>query len=127
MIKKILLAIAVILLIILIFVTDFGLYLLLAFILAFVTWLLTKTGKRKVGKVIVQVGILMVMLPLLIMFVVFMVKSYCDPAAAEELASSTIDAMVTYIGENLPFIFLSEFAGTVVGAFTGGISRAKSL
>lgn len=123
MIKRILLIITVILFIILTFVTDFGLYLLFAFILAFVTWLLIKKGECKAGKVIVQVGTAMVILPLLFMFTVFIIKSYLDPASTEELSSSTIDAMTKYIGEKLPFVFLSELAGAAVGAFVGFVTR----
>jgi len=123
MIKRILLIIVAILFIILTFVTDFGLYLLLALILAFVTWLLTKTGERKIGEVIIQVGAAMVILPLLIMLIVFTFKSYLDPAATEELAPSTINAMTNYIGEKLPFAILSDLAGAVIGAIIGAFTR----
>jgi predicted PurR-regulated permease PerM len=102
MIKRILVIIAAILFIILTFVTDFGLYLLLALVLAFVTWLLTKTGERKIGETIVRVGTAMVILPLLIMVTVFVIKSYFNPEATEKLASSTINAMTNYIGEKCP-------------------------
>ena len=123
MIKRILLIIVAILFIILTFVTDFGLYLLIALILAFATWLLTKTGERKIGEVIAQVGTAMVILPLLIMLIVFMLKSYLDPAATEELASSTINAMTNYIGEKLPFAILSDLAGAFIGAVIGAFTR----
>ena len=58
MIKKALLIITIILFIVLAFVTDFGLYLLLASIMAFVTWLLTKIGERKAGEIIIVLIIL---------------------------------------------------------------------
>ena len=70
MIRKVLLIAAAILFVVLTFTTDFGLYLLLASIMAFVTWLLTKAGDRRAGDVIVQVGIAMVIAPMIVMVVV---------------------------------------------------------
>ena len=123
MIKKALLISAAILCIILTFVTDFGLYLLLALIMGFVTWLLTKNGERKVGEVIVQVGVAMVVVPLLLMLIVFVIQSYINPEAVNELALKTIDAMVTYFAKKLPFVVLSDLAGAIVGSITGASQR----
>ena len=123
MIKKALLISAAILFIILTFVTDFGLYLLLALIMGFVTWLLTKTGERKVGKVIVQIGVAMVIVPLLLMLIVFMIQSYINPESVNELASKTIDAMVMYFAEKLPYVVLSDLAGAIIGSITGTFQR----
>ena len=123
MIKKILLIAAAILFIILTFVTDFGLYLLLASIMAFVTWLLTKTGERKPGEVIVQIGTAMVIVPIIVMFIVFVIKAQINPEAVNELASEVIDAIVTYIAERLPFIVLSDVAGAIVGSIIGAFQR----
>ncbi len=123
MIKKVLLIIAAILFLILAFVTDFGLYLLLALIMGFVTWLLTKTGERKAGEVIVQVGAAMVIMPLLVMLIVFVIRAQLNPDAMNELASETIDAMVTFFAEKLPFVLLSDLAGAIVGSITGVSQR----
>ncbi len=123
MIKKVLLIIAAILFLILAFVTDFGLYLLLALIMGFVTWLLTKTGERKAGEVIVQVGAAMVIMPLLVMLIVFVIKAQLNPDAMNELASETIDAMGTFFAEKLPFVLLSDLAGAIVGSITGVSQR----
>ena len=119
MIKKTLLIIAIILFIVLAFVTDFGLYLLLASIMAFVTWLLTKTGERKAGEVIVQIGTAMVVVPMIIMFIVFVIKAQINPEAVNELSSETIDAIVIYFTEKLPFVVLSDVAGVIVGSIIG--------
>lgn len=123
MIKKTLLIIAIILFIVLAFVTDFGLYLLLASIMAFVTWLLTKTGERKAGEVIVQIGTAMVVVPMIIMFIVFVTKAQINPEAVNELSSETIDAIVIYFTEKLPFVVLSDVAGAIVGSIIGTSQR----
>ena len=123
MIKKAIFIGTAILFIVLTFVTDFGLYLLLAVIMAFLTWLLTRTGERKAGEVILQVGAAMVIMPLLLMLVVFMIKSYISPEVINELTSETIDAMVAYIGEKLPFVILSDLAGAIVGSIVGTSQR----
>ena len=123
MIKKALLIGTAILFIILAFVTDFGLYLLLALIMGFVTWLLTKTGERKVGEVIVQIGAAMVIVPLLLMLIAFMIQSYINPEAVNELASKTIDAMVMHFAEKLPYVVLSDLAGAIIGSVTGAFQR----
>ena len=123
MIKKALLIGTAILFIILAFVTDFGLYLLLALIMGFVTWLLTKTGERKVGEVIVQIGAAMVIVPLLLMLIVFMIQSYINPEAVNELASKTIDAMVMHFAKKLPYVVLSDLAGAIIGSVTGAFQR----
>ncbi|MGD9117260.1 MAG: hypothetical protein PVJ08_00760 [Dehalococcoidia bacterium] len=65
----------------------------------------------------------MVILPLLIMVVVYVVQSYFDPASAEELASSTINAMAEYIGEKLPYVILADFAGAIIGVIFGASMR----
>lgn len=119
MIKKVLLIIAAILFIVLTFITDFGLYLLLAIIMAFVTWLITKTGERKAGEVIVQIGTAMIVVPVIIMLVVFFIKAQLNPEAINELAAETIDQIVTFFAENLPFVLLSDIAGTIVGCIIG--------
>jgi len=123
MIKKALLITAAILFIVLTFVTDLGLYLLLASIMAFVTWLLTKTGERRFGEVIVQVGTAMVIVPIILMFIVFVIKSQINPEAVNELASETIDAITTYFADNLPFIVLADVAGAIVGGVIGAFQR----
>ena len=123
MIKKALLIGAAIIFTILTFVTDYGLYLLLALIMGFVTWLLAKSGERHIGEVIVQIGVAMVVLPLLIILIVFMIRSYIHPEAVNELASKTIDAMVLYFAEKLPYVILSDLAGTIVGSITGAFQR----
>lgn len=123
MIKRALLIIAVILFIILTFVTDFGLYLLLAVIMAFVTWLLAKTGERKAGEVIVQIGTAMIVTPMIIMLIVFFIKVQLDPGAANELGAETIDQIVTFFAEKLPFVLLSDVAGAIVGSIVGSFQR----
>ena len=123
MIKKALFITALILFVILTFVTDFGLYLLLASIMAFVTWLLTKNGERKAGEIIVQIGTAMVVVPMIIIFIVFVIKAQINPEAINELASETIDSIVTYVTEKLPFVVLSDVAGTIAGSITGLFQR----
>ena len=123
MIKRALLIIAAILFIILTFVTDFGLYLLLAVIMAFVTWLLTKSGERKAGEVIVQIGTAMIVVPMIIMLIVFFIKAQLNPGAANELATEAIDQIVTFFVEKLPFVLLSDVAGVIVGSIIGSYQR----
>ena len=123
MIKKALLIIAAILFIVLTFLTDFGLYLLLAVIMAFVTWLLTKTGERKAGEVIVQVGTAMIVVPMIIMLIVFFIKAQLNPGAVNELGAETIDQIVTFFAEKLPFVLLSDVAGVIVGSIIGSFQR----
>ena len=123
MIKRALLIIAAILFIVLTFVTDFGLYLLLAVIMAFVTWLLTKTGERKAGEVIVQVGTAMIVVPMIIMLIVFFIKVQLNPGAANELAAEAIDQIVTFFAEKLPFVILADVAGAFVGSIIGSFQR----
>jgi predicted PurR-regulated permease PerM len=123
MIKRSLLIIAVILFIILTFVTDFGLYLLLAVIMAFVTWLLTKTGERKAGEVIVQIGTAMIVVPMIFLLIVFFIKAQLNPEAVNELAAKAIDQIVTFFAENLPFVLLSDVAGAIVGSIVGAFQR----
>ena len=123
MTKRIILIIAAILFIVLTFVTDFGLYLLLALIMAFVTWLLTTTGERKAGEVIVQIGTAMVIVPIIILFIVFVIKAQIYPEAVNELASGATDAIITYVTEKSPFIVLSDVAGAIVGSIIGALQR----
>ncbi len=123
MIKRALLIIAAILFLVLTFVTDFGLYLLLALIMAFVTWLLTNTGERKAGEVIVQVGTAMVVVPMIIMFIVFVIKVQINPEAVNELSSEAIDSIVTFFAEKLPFVVLSDVVGSIVGSIIGAFQR----
>jgi len=91
--------------------------------MAFVTWLLTKTGERKASEVIVQVGVAMVIMPFIIMLIVFMVKSYINPETVNNLALGTIDAMITFLATQLPYVLLSDLAGTIVGSITGVAQR----
>ena len=123
MIKRALLIIAAVLFIVLTFVTDFGLYLLLAVIMAFVTWLLTKTGERKAGEVIVQIGTAMIVVPMIIMLIVFFIKVQLNPGVANELAAEAIDQIVTFFAEKLPFVLLSDVAGAIVGSIIGSFQR----
>jgi len=101
---RILIIVAVILFIILAFVTDFGLYLLLSVIMAFVTWLLTKTGERSAGEVIVQIGTAMVVVPMIIRLIVFFIKSQFNPGTTNELVAVSRHVLFqeedtdTYIG-----------------------------
>ena len=121
--KNILLVTAAVIFIVLAFITDFGLYILLSIIMAFVTWLLVKSGERKIGEVIVQVGTAMVILPLIFMLIVFMIQSQVHPEAIDQLASKTIDAMVLFVAEKLPFVILADVAGAIVGSIIGALRR----
>lgn len=123
MLKRALLIIATILFIVLTFVTDFGLYLLLTLIMAFVTWLLTKMGERKAGEVIFQIGTSMIVIPMIIMLIVFFLKAQIHPEAINELAATTIDQTITFFSGKLPFVLLSDVAGTIVGSIVGAFQR----
>jgi len=123
MIKKFLLISVAIVFLILTFVTDFGLYLLLALIMGFVTWLLVKSGERQIRELIAQITLAMLILPLIVMLIVFMIQSYIHPEEINELASKTTDAMVLYFVEKLPYAYLSDLAGAIVGIVTGASQR----
>ena len=65
----------------------------------------------------------MVIIPLLYMLIVFMVQSYIHPDAIDELASETINSMVLYFAEKLPYVILSDLAGAIVGGIIGALQR----
>jgi predicted PurR-regulated permease PerM len=111
--------VAGVLFLILAFVTDFGLYLLLSFIMCIVTWLLARTCQRRFTQLLAQVGAAFVIVPIIVMLIVFMVKSQLHPEATSELAASTIDAVVRFFAAQLPYIVLADFAGVLFGAIIG--------
>ena len=121
--KKPIFIILAILLIALSFITDFGLYLLLAIVMAFITWLLTKTGERKAGEVIVQVGTAMVIAPFILILIIFLIKMQISPSAVDELSKEATDSIINVFAQKLPYIVLSDVAGSLVGSIVGASRR----
>jgi predicted PurR-regulated permease PerM len=117
--NKLILVIAGILFLILTFVTDFGIYLLLSFIMCIISWLLVKTGQRKFNQLLTQLGVAFVIVPIIIILIIFMVKFQLHPETTDQLAASTIDSIVNFFAKQLPYILLSEVAGTLFGAIIG--------
>jgi len=111
--------VAGVLFLILTFVTDFGLYLLLSFIMCIVTWLLAKTRQRRFGQLLAQLGAAFVIVPIILMLITFMIKSQLHPEAASQMAASTIDAIVRFFAGQFPYILLADFAGVLFGAIMG--------
>jgi len=111
--------VAGVLFLILAFVTDFGLYLLLSFIMCIVTWLLVKTRQRRFTQLLAQLGAAFVIVPIIVILIIFMIKSQLHPEATSELAASTIDAIVQFFVGRLPYILLADFAGVLFGAIIG--------
>ena len=50
-------------------------------------------------------------------------KAQIDPEAVNELASGTVDAILTHFAENLPYIVLSDMAGAIIGSLVGAFGR----
>ena len=111
--------VAGVLFLILAFVTDFGLYLLLSFIMCIVTWLLVKTRQRRFTQLLAQLGAAFVIVPIIVILIIFMIKSQLHPEATSELTASTIDAIVQFFVGHLPYILLADFAGVLFGAIIG--------
>lgn len=60
-----------------------------------------------------------VIVPLIFWFVVAAIQINSNPSSAQQIADSTISQMVTYIGNHLPGIVISDVFGTITGAFIG--------
>jgi predicted PurR-regulated permease PerM len=118
-IRLVILIIAGLLFVILTFVTDFGLYLLLAFVMCIVSWLLVKTGQRKSYQLLTQLGVAFVIVPMIMILIIFMIKLQLHPETASQLAASTIDAIVKFFVGQLPYILLADFAGVLFGMIIG--------
>jgi hypothetical protein len=111
--------VAGVLFLILAFVTDFGLYLLLSFIMCIVTWLLAKTRQRRFTQLLAQLGAAFVIVPIIVILIIFMIQAQLHPEATSELAASTIDAIVRFFVGQWPYILLADFAGVLFGMIIG--------
>lgn len=121
-IKRTQLAIAIIaglLFVILTFVTDFGLYFLLSFIMCIVSWLLVKTGQRKFSQLPAILGAAFVIVPFIVILIILMVQSQLHPETASQAGVSAIDSTVSFIVAQLPYILIADFAGVLFGALIG--------
>lgn len=98
---------------------DLGLYFIIAIIMAFVTWLVGKIWGYRAKETIRTIVVLAVVLPIFIIAIVGMLGMLQEPEAAEEIAASTIDTIINYVVEKLPYILISDIAGIIVGRVVG--------
>jgi predicted PurR-regulated permease PerM len=125
-IKRTQLVIAVIaglLFVVLTFVTDFGLYFLLSFIMCIVSWLLVRTGQRKFSQVLALLAVAFVVVPFIVILVILMVKLQLHPETASQAGASAIDSMVSFFVGQLPYILIADFAGVLCGVLIGKSSQ----
>jgi uncharacterized PurR-regulated membrane protein YhhQ (DUF165 family) len=121
-VQLVILVIAAALFVVLTFVTDFGLYLLLSFIMCIVSWLLVRTGQRKFSQLLAQVGVAFVIVPIIVILIILMVKLQLHPESASQAGGSAIDSIVSFFVGQLPYILLADFAGSVFGVLIGKLS-----
>lgn len=117
--QLVILIIAGLLFVVLTFIMDFGLYLLLSFIMCIVSWLLVRTGQRKFKQLLTQLGVAFVIVPLIMILIIFMIKSQLNPETASEAAASATDAIVNFFAGQLPYILLADFVGVLFGVLIG--------
>ena len=60
-----------------------------------------------------------VIVPLLFWFAVAVIQINSNPNSAQQITDSTISQMITYMGDHLPGIVISDVFGTITGAFIG--------
>ena len=117
--QLVILIIAGLLFVVLTFITDFGLYLLLSFIMCIVSWLLVKTGQRKFNQLLIQLGVAFVIVPIIVILIIFMIKSQLHPETTSQAAASAIDSIVGFFVGQLPYILLADFTGVLFGVIIG--------
>ena len=103
---------------------DLALYFVIAILMVIATLLIGKFLGDEAKQAILYLAGLAVVLPMIVIALMGMLGMLqSDPATAQEIASSTIEAIVNYTVEKLPYIVISDVAGIIVGGivslFTG--------
>ena len=102
---------------------DLGLYFVIAIIIAFATWLIGRIWRYKAKQAIITIGAMAVVLPIIIIFIAGWWGMLHEPGAGGEIANKTIEAIINYVVNNLPYILVSDVAGVLVGAVVGSFTR----
>ena len=103
---------------------DLTIYLVIAILMAAATFFIGKFLGSEAKQAILYLAGLAVVLPMFIIAITGMLGMLqSTPETAQEIASSTIEAIVNYTAEKLPYIVISDVAGIIVGGivslFTG--------
>jgi len=103
---------------------DLTLYLVIAILMAIATFFIGKFLGDEAKQAILYLAGLAVVLPIIVVTIAGMLGMLQSTAeTAEEIASSTIQAIVNYTVGKLPYIVISDVAGIIVGSvvalFTG--------
>jgi CDP-diglyceride synthetase len=60
-----------------------------------------------------------VIIPIIFWVIVAVVQMNSNPASAQQIAASTISQIISYFGDHLPGIVISDVFGTITGAVIG--------
>ena len=102
---------------------DLGLYFVIAIIIAFATWLIGRIWGYKAKQTILTIGAMAIVLPIIIIFIAGWWGMLHEPGSSTEIADKTIEAIINYVVNNLPYILISDVAGVFVGAMVGSFTR----
>jgi hypothetical protein len=102
---------------------DLGLYFFIAVIIAFATWLIGMIWGYKAKQAIITIAAMAVILPIVIIFIAGWWGMLHEPGSGAEIANKTIEAIINYIVNKLPYILVSDVAGVLVGAVVGSFTR----
>ena len=103
---------------------DLTVYFFVAIIMALATWFASRMWGKQFEKTITTIASLAVIVPLLVIFISGALGMlYGDPNNVQEVANSTIEKVVDYVAEKLPYIIISDFAGIFAGIVVGIFTR----
>ena len=94
---------------------DLGLYFVIAVIIAFATWLIGVIWGYKTKRTIITIGAIAAILPIVIIFIAGWWGMLQEPGSDGEMANKTIEAIIDYMANRLPYIYISDMAGVLVG------------
>lgn len=105
-----------------------GLQFACALVIAVLALILSLVFGKDVRVLFVTIGVAIIVVPVLLIFISGTNAILnAGPEYAGVMADATIANIMTFYGENLPGILISEIAGALVGAFGGlAIHAAKS-
>jgi len=102
---------------------DLGLYFIIAIIIAFATWLIGRIWGYTAKQAIITIGALAIILPILIIFIAGWWGMLHEPGSGAETANKTVEAIITYTANKLPYIVVSDVVGVLVGGIVGSFTR----
>jgi len=105
---------------------DLTTYFFIAIAMAFATWLIGKIWGYGTKKAITTILGLFVLMPIFIIYVIGVIKMQLNPEAINQIAASTIEALITYVAEKMPYIAISDFAGLIVGRIISAFTESRN-